>query len=57
MQDARSTAKHQSRRLPRQGEPTMDRPVRTIDRIELSQKLARHEPIKLVMASTSTTAN
>ena len=28
----------------------MDRPVRTIDRIELSQKLARHEPIKLVMA-------
>lgn len=28
----------------------MDRPVRTIDRAELSEKLARHEPIKLVMA-------
>jgi rhodanese-related sulfurtransferase len=28
----------------------MKRPVRTIDRNDLSQKLARHEPIKLVMA-------
>jgi hypothetical protein len=28
----------------------MNRPIRTIDRAELSQKLARHEPIKLVMA-------
>ncbi len=28
----------------------MARPIRTIGRVDLGQKLARHEPIKLVMA-------
>jgi rhodanese-related sulfurtransferase len=41
------TATWQSRRfLSRRDE----RPVRTIDRDELAQKVARHEPFKLVMA-------